>query len=278
MNTRAILLSSALMLTVFTGCQYEKEPVTYEKTFEKVSVDASILSTRTSADGLSPIWTEGDQVAFITADLELCPPFEAVSGGSTSTSFSGEKPEGSSLAYALYPYDKYASFSKSGIMTYLPSKQDGSFSNAIMVAEGNEADGFTFMNVCCLLKLYVPSYLEIEKIEVYREDQVSGDFSVDFDDDELWVHTSSPMSIEDQKAVIVGDGILSGEYYICVLPSDSKELSIAFTDTSGKVAIVSKPFSTGHSFFSGAMKDLGTVGGLSFGDAAPISDPTYSQL
>lgn len=261
------------------SCQSAEQPSS-ERTdeFVPVSVNVSILDTRTSINGVSPAWTEGDQVTFITEDLALCPPFTA-GGSGTATTFSGEKPSGSHLRYALYPYDANASYSKSGIMTSLPSQQDGSFSNAIMVAEGNETDGFIFESACCLLKLNVPSTLNIVKVEAFSENQISGDFGVYSTEKGLQVVTSDPSDISEQKVVVTkGGSVISGIIYIAVLPTGVKELSLAFTDRSGKVATVSKALPSGKPLSYGTMKDLGTVRNLSFGTAAPISDPTYSQL
>lgn len=275
---KSILVSSALLLILSSGCQVEMETNNNETEFERVSVEASILSTRTSVDGLSPVWSEGDQVAFITEDLQVCPPFIADEEGTTTT-FSGEKPSGSRLMYALYPYDPSTSYSKSGIMTTLPSVQDGSFSNAIMVAEGNETDGFIFDNVCCLIKMNVPSSLNIVRVEVFSEEQLTGGFGVYSTEKGLQVVASSPSGISEQKAVVSRNGnIVSGDIYAAILPSEAEKLNLAFINASGKVATVSKALSSGRPLSSGTMKDLGTVRNLSFGAAAPISDPTYSQL
>ena len=273
------LYISALIIPFVFSCQSTDQPAADRtKDFVPVSVDASIIETRTSINGSSPAWTEGDQVAFITEDLELCPPFTANESGAATT-FSGEKPAGSNLRYALYPYDPDASYSKSGIMTSLPSEQDGSFSNAIMVAEGNETDGFIFESVCCILKLDIPSSLNIVRVEAFSEDQITGGFGVYSSEQGLQVVTSDPSDISEQRAVVTHDGsVISGTIYIAILPSGAKELSLAFTDRSGKVATVSKTLPSRKPLSYGTMKELGTAKNLSFGEAAPISNSTYSQL
>lgn len=267
-----------LILPFVFSCQSTEQPVPDRTDLVPVCVNASILDTRTSIDGVSSEWTEGDQIAFITEDLDLCPPFTADESGSTTT-FSGEKPSGSHLRYALYPYDSKASYSKSGIMATLPSQQDGSFASAIMVSEGNEADGFTFESACCILKLNVPSSLNIVKVEVFSEDQLTGRFGVDFANGGLKFTSFDPSAISEQKAVVTkGGSVISGTVYIAILPTGAKELSLAFTDRSGKVATVSKALPSRKPLSYGTIKELGTVKNLTFEEAAPISDPTYSQL
>lgn len=279
MKTAKAIYLAALLAPVLFSCQITEQPVT--DTLVPVSVKASLPpETRTSITGSSPEWTKGDQVAFITeTELALCPPFTA-GGSGASTTFSGQKPSGSRLRYALYPYDASASYSKSGIMTTLPSIQDGKFSSAIMVAEGNETDGFTFRSVCCLLKLNIPSTYNIVKAEVFSEEKISGGFGVYFSDNDLVVTASDPSRIADQRAVVASDNaaVISGIIYIAVLPTEAKKLSVAFTDASGKVATVSKALSSGNPLRSGTIKNLGSVLNLSFGTAAALSDPTYSQL
>ena len=164
-------------------------------------------------------------------------------------------------------------------MTSLPSEQDGSFSNAIMVAEGNETDGFIFESVCCILKLDIPSSLNIVRVEAFSEDRITGGFGVYSTEQGLQVVTSDPSDISEQRAVVTHDGsVISGTIYIAILPSGAKELSLAFTDRSGKVATVSKTLPSRKPLSYGTMKELGTAKNLSFGEAAPISNSTYSQL
>jgi len=277
MKTSRILLLSAV-LPCFLACERDSQPANGQSHMVPVSVEASLVTTKTTIDGLTPLWEKGEQVAFFTTDLELCPAFSAEEGGVKTTVFSGQKPEGSSLAYALYPYSSSASFSKSGIVTSLPAKQDGTISNAVMVASGSESNGFSFLNVCSVVKVNIPASLNIVKVEIIRDDRVSGTFHVTPSGGTLSYGCSDPTSMSDRKVAAVSDDGFSGDVYIALLPSSSTTLNLALTDKDGQVAIVSKTFSSGKPYSSGSLKNLGTLSAPSFGDAAQISDPTYSQL
>ena len=99
-----------------------------------VTVEASVPATKVTLDGNTPLWSEGDQIGIFTEDLVLCPAFTALSGGSATTSFSGQKPEYSVLSTAFFPYDATATFSKSGLELDLPQAQSGKAGDAVMVA------------------------------------------------------------------------------------------------------------------------------------------------
>jgi len=241
-----------------------------------VTIDASVPETRVSLSDNLPVWEKGDRIGVFTSDMVLCPAFTAGNGGSSTTSFSGQKPEWSTLAYAFYPYDADASFSKDAIALSLPESQSGKAGEAVMVATGNEEDGFEFQNVCSLVRMTIPQSLNVRKVELYREDRVSGSFTVE--PASLQVTASEPATHMDRRAEFSGASALSGEYTLAVLPSSSKTLEMAFTDGQGKVALVNTAFKTGKPYEAGRIKNLGSVGGiLSFNDAALVADPTGSH-
>lgn len=277
------LLIFGCIAAVFTAisCQKEADSANPALTTGKlvpVKVEATVPQTRVTLfpDGNLPAWTQGDKIGIFTADKVLCPPFTAQAGGSASTTFSGQKPEYSHLTTAFFPYDVNATLGASGIGLTLPQSQSGRIADAVMVGTGNENDGFTFQNVCSVLRLQIPASLDIRKVEVVRDDRVTGPFTVSTD---LRISSSTPTSYLEKRAEVAGNTALSGEILLSVLPSSSKKLQMALTRSDGKVAFVNTTFTSGKGFEAGRIKNLGQASNsLTFHDAALVADPTNQQL
>lgn len=275
------LLALGCIAAVFTAISCQKEadmadPAPATGKFVPVTVKATVPETRVSLDGNLPVWTKGDQIGVFTADRVLCPPFTAQTGGSASTTFSGEKPEQSRLTTAFFPYDANAVLDDAGLSLTLPQSQSGKIADAVMVGTGNENDGFSFKNVCALLRMNVPASLGVRKIEVVRDDRVTGPFTVGSD---FSISSADPTSYLEKRAEVAGTSALSGEILISVLPSTSKLLQMALTRADGKVAFINTTFTSGKAFEAGRIKNLGQAGSsLTFHDAALIADPAEKQL
>lgn len=270
-------LLAAVMAVASCTKEIQGTDSTARAPYVDVTVEGSVPATKVTLDGVTPLWEKGDKVGLFTEGLVLCPAFTADAGGAASTTFSGQKPEGSALAYAFYPYDASATYSKSGMSLTLPRKQSGSAHDAVMVATGSEKDGFTFHNVLSLVRFKVPASLGVRKVEIVRDDRVNGPFTVDTGS--FGITSTAPASYVDSRVEIGGTSALSGEYVLAVLPSTSKKLEMALTDGTGKVAFVSTAFPSGNAFVAGRIKNLGTVPAtLSFHDAALVADPTNTQL
>ena len=275
------LLALGCIAAVFTAISCQKEAVTadpapFTRKFVPVTFKASVPETRVSLNGNLPLWTKGDQIGVFTAEKVFCPPFTAQTGGSSSTTFSGEKPEWSHLTTAFFPYDANAVLGSSGLSLTLPQSQSGKITDAVMVGTGNENDGFTFHNVCALLRMDVPASLDIRKIEVVRDDRVTGPFTVGSG---FSISSADPTSYLEKRAQVAGTSALSGEILISVLPSTSKLLQMALTRADGKVAFVNTTFTSGKAYEAGRIKNLGQAdASLTFHDAALLADPTDKQL
>ena len=277
------LLTLGCVAAVFTAISCQKEADTAHTApatgkLVPVTVEATVPETRVSLypGGNLPAWTQGDQIGIFTADKVLCPPFTAKTGGSASTTFSGQKPEHSHLTTAFFPYDANATLGAAGIDLTLPQSQSGRIADAVMVGTGNENDGFTFQNVCAVLRMRIPASLDIRKVEVVREDRVTGPFNVDTD---LRITSEAPTSYLEKRAEVAGASALSGEVLLSVLPSSSKNFQMALTRSDGKVAFVNTTFTSGKGFEAGRIKNLGQVStSLTFHDAALVADPSDKQL
>ena len=280
MKTLHCILGFLAAALAIASCTKEEDFETSSETnynLVDVTVKASFPDTRVTLDGTTPLWTKGDRIGIFTEDLVLCPPFTANSGGSKSTTFSGQKPEYSVLATAFFPYDASATVSQEGICLTLPRKQSGTVTDAVMVGTGNGTDGFSFRNVCSLVRLTLPVSMNIRKVELIRSDRVTGPFTVDTDT--FSVSSDAPSTYLDSRAEITGTSAMSGEYIFAVLPSASKKLEMAMTNDAGRIAFVSTTFKTGNAFVAGRIKNLGTVpASLEFYDAALVADSTNTQL
>ncbi len=256
------LLAFGCIAAVFTAISCQKEADTAHTApatgkLVPVTVEATVPETRVtlSTGGNLPAWTQGDKIGIFTADKVLCPPFTAKTGGSASTTFSGQKPEYSHLTTAFFPYDANATLGAAGIGLTLPQSQSGRIADAMMVGTGNENDGFTFQNVCSVLRMQIPASLNLR------------------------ITSSTPSSYLEKRAEVAGTSALSGEILLSVLPSTSKTLQMALTRSDGKVAFVNTTFTSGKGFEAGRIKNLGQASAsLTFYDAALVADPTNQQL
>ena len=277
MKTLHVLGCIAAVFAVIS-CQKEVQTDPESGRLVPVTVRAIVPETRVSLpqDGNLPVWNQGDQIGIFTADKVLCPPFTALSGGYSGTTFSGEKPEGSVLATAFFPYDANVTQDASGLALTLAQSQSGTIADALMAGTGNQQDGFTFRNVCALLRLTIPAGLDIRKVEVVRDDRVTGPFTLGSD---FSISSQAPASYLEKRAEVAATSALSGEILISVLPSASKQLQMALTRSDGKVAFVNTTFPSGKAYEAGRIKNLGQAGpSLTFHDAALVADPTDKQL
>ena len=244
--------------------------------FEAVTVEVGFApETRVSLSGTSPVWTAGDKISMFTSDGTQC-TLAADKGGSTVTTFSGMKPIGTTLTTAFFPYCASYSQSKTGFALNLPQKQDGTAANAMMMGIGSQDGGYTFVNINSVVKMNVPSSLSISKIELVRDDQVAGSFTLVPSGSSFSISSPSLVADADKRVTVSSAGALSGDVYIATLPSSSKSYTLIFTNTSGKIAVKSGTFAKAYT--AGTIKDLGTVKSLTFGDVAAVSGPASSQL
>ena len=240
-----------------------------------VTLTGSIPETRVSLDGVTPKWTAGDRLAILTADGALCPAFTADQGGSATTTFSGTKPDGSTLSFALFPYSSYVSQSGGNYTLSLPATQDGTLGNAVMAAKVPAGEGeMVFSNLLTVVRVSIPSGMRITRIELQRSDRVSGSFTVN--GSTLAVTPAASPTDADKRVVVEKSAGFSGEdVLISVLPSSSKHLDLLLTNAEGKMALVSKTLKT--DFSAGHLKTATVPSNLVFSDVAKIGASTAAQ-
>lgn len=266
MKKYSFALACAAALTVAAACQ--KESMSPDG-MVPVTINASLPDTKVSIDGVSPKWQSGDKIAVFTTDGTLCPAFTTSDSGSQSASFSGTKPEGSTLGAAVYPYSAAVSMSGGTITIEVPAEQDGTAATAVMASP---ADGsFNFSNLLSVVKLNVPYSLDIRKIEILRDAPACGKASLNSSTMALTVPSGGATNVS-----ISTGSTLSGDIYVSLLPSSSSKLEMVLTNGYGKMALISKNMGSGAS--AGHIKNLGSVPStLSFSDTALIGDATSTQ-
>ena len=280
---KLLFLSGALAVLLAASC--EKKVVETDFTEEIRMVPVTLTGTlpetaeadsRVTLDGVTPKWTAGDPVAlFTTSGVRCTDPFTAQTGGSATTTFSGTKPDGSTLAFAVFPASSAVSVSGGTYTLTLPAEQDGTVGSAIMAAAvGPGEEAMSFRNLCNVVKLSIPASLNVRKIELLRDDAVSGTFTVN--GGTLAVTTPSSPADAAKRVTATRSSAFSGEVYLSVLPSSSKKIRMVLTNASGHSALVEKDLSTAYT--GGHLKNLGAVPStLSFTDVAKIGSSTGTQ-
>ncbi len=265
-------LFSALLAVACEKKSTEADFPLSEPQMVPASVTASIGETRVCLDGVSPKWTSGDQIAVFTTSGTKCPAFSTSDSGSTA-SFSGTKPDGSVLGFAIYPYSSAVSVASGSYTVTVPSEQDGSLGNAVMAARA-DGEALAFQNLCSVVKLSIPASLSVRKVEIIGENALSGNFTVN--GSTLAVTAPSSPSDAAKRVSVSSSSNLSGDVLVCVIPSGSKKMQLVLTNAGGKCALVSKDMST--ALTAGHIKNLGTVPTtLTFSEVALIGSSTSSQ-
>ena len=244
--------------------------------FEAVTVEAGFApETKVSLSGTSPVWTAGDKISMFTSDGTQC-ALAADKGGSTTTTFTGMKPIGTTLTTAFFPYSASYSQSRTGYALSLPQNQDGTAANAMMMGTGSKESGYTFVNINSVVKMNVPSSLAISKIELIRDDQAAGSFTLTSSGSSFSISSPSTVTEADKHVTVSSSSVFSGDVYIATLPSSTKSYTLIFTNSSGKIAVKSGTFAKAYT--AGTIKNLGVVKSLTFGDVATVSGTASSQL
>lgn len=239
-----------------------------------VTLTGSIPATRATLDGATPKWTAGDRLAVFTTGGTLCPAFTADQGGSATTTFSGSKPDGSTLGFAIYPYSASITVSGGNYTLNLPATQDGTLGSAVMAATVPAEGGMVFSNLLTLVRVTVPAGMRLRRIELQRGDRVCGAFTLS---GSTLAVTPAPSPTDADKRVVVekSAGFSGEDVLLCVLPSASKQIDLVLTRDDGKTALVSKTLQTAYE--PGHLKKATIPSSLTFSDLARIGAETATQ-
>ena len=204
--------------------------------------------TQLGTDGLSILWKKGDALSVFdgTSNNQFT---TTITEPSASASFSGKIAANATDLYALYPYRDKATLTGSKISTFLSNEQNAlvkDFANSAvpLVAKATiqpnadaanpQAVAFQFKNICNLLKIEIPTGLEVHSIliEGNNGELIAGEFDVD-------MASGTPVITVTKGETIVklsanGGTMAAGVYYAAILPVNfTKGLNITFTSGDG---------------------------------------------
>ena len=173
--------------------------------------------TKTSLNGSEVHWSSDDVVAIFDKS-NVKNRFQAVSTNGSNAKFSGEVTSGTTMIYAVYPYNLADSANGSTLNVTIPPEQtskDGSFDEEhnISVAKAAKTpgvevvNGISFKNVCAYLKFTVPAYLsDVAKVTLSSNSIIAGNMAIDY----------------------------SGENPVCTIPAEgSKSISMTGSYAAG---------------------------------------------
>ena len=203
-NISAALFAAAMIFTAASCSKQETPNLPEEPKAETITLSASMelpdSETKTSLDGLSVKWSDGDRISVFFGNNTTNNEFTLSSGdGETSGSFTGEASQASETLYAVYPYKSTMSISGNTVSLTLPAVQTykaGGFADGMnpAVASTYDCGNLEFKNICGILKLdlklpgsddptvalpLVEVKLPIQKIVIYSHtDKLSGEGTV----------------------------------------------------------------------------------------------------
>lgn len=289
MKLQKILLATALVV-LSASCQNQIEnPVDKSDASDvkliPVTFNAQTEETKTTLDGLSIVWEEGDQINVIDNSI-LCEDysaFDATSAGST-TGFSGLIGVDATIFYALYPYDAttqstccaeddLAMFTTT-LKTDQYARPSGLPANTnIAFAKADDQNAFTFHNLCAVVK-FTLTRDDIAAIEIAPNGEealaFAGSINVTLDADGADIErasTTSTKSLSIEPAE--GDTFAPGTYYVCALPgSYDGGITVTFMNSDADEAEISS--TAALTLIAGKIRNLGTIDkNLDFGGDNP---------
>lgn len=188
---RKILFSAvALLALAFLSCN-KSELIPEQENVYTINASIENFGTKTTMDGNTVIWEEGDQIALFTnVDNEVPVLFTLSNGAGTpnGTFTTTEEITGKTFAAALYPYDANARYSSSSekITTNLASSytwKEGANGKASMAAEVMDINNISFKNAGALIALTVNNIpAGYNKISLSSGIKINGATEISFTD------------------------------------------------------------------------------------------------
>lgn len=219
---RTILASAVCMIAA--SCLKDASFESGKQNLSEPLTISTETQTKTSLNGSEVHWSSDDVVA-IFDNSNTKNRFQAVSTNGNNAEFSGEVTSGTTMIYAVYPYDLANSANGSILNVTIPveqSSKEGSFAEEhnISVAKavktpGVEAiEGITFKNVCALLKFTVPAYLtDVTKVTLSSNSVIAGDMVIDYSEE----NPTCTISTEGSKSISMTGSYAAGSTFWFVL-------------------------------------------------------------
>lgn len=249
-KSNAIILSALAVLSVSCAkdnLREKDEPSKPQVALVPMTFSAGTPSTRTAiaTNGKSVNWTADDKIAVFDNKVGDALEFKlAGEGGSTSATFTGSVPEGSTEYYAVYPYTSGAYCSEGDIVGLSISADQTStaanISAGIMAAKADASNKFAFKNATALLKFNITA-TDIAKVVITGagNEKIAGDVELTVDETAALLDETKLT----ETSITVGDGstaLSAGDYYVVIAPKDNLSgLKFTFTSTDGLTAELS---------------------------------------
>lgn len=259
---RTILASAVCMIAA--SCLKDASVESGKHNLSEPLTISTEKQTKTSLNGTEVHWSSDDVVA-IFDNSNTKNKFQAVSTSGSNAEFSGEVTSGTTMVYAVYPYDLANSANGSTLNVTIPIEQtskEGSFAEEhnISVAKAEKApgvetiDGITFKNACALLKFTVPSYLsDVKKITLSSNTIIAGDMTIDYSGENL----TCTMSDEGSKSISMTGSYAAGSTFWFVLaPVTLDGLSVNVETAKG---VYSMSSDNQFEMTAGNYRNLGTL-------------------
>lgn len=259
---RTILASAVCMIAA--SCLKDASFESGKQNLSEPLTISTETQTKTSLNGSEVHWSSDDVVA-IFDNSNIKNRFQAVSTNGNNAEFSGEVTSGTTMIYAVYPYDLANSANGSILNVTIPVEQtskDGSFAEEhnISVAKavktpGVEAvEGITFKNVCALLKFTVPAYLtDVTKVTLSSNSVIAGDMVIDYSEE----NPTCTMSDEGSKSISMTGSYAAGSTFWFVLaPVTLDGLSVNVETSKGTYSMSSD---NQFEMTAGNYRNLGTL-------------------
>ncbi len=274
MKTLRILFSAAALIAAVSCNKEIQDPqVNQESEITKTELipmtfTATTTDTRTTLDGVSINWLSTDKISVF--DGEGNRQF-STSGEGTTVQFSGEASQ-AGVYYAVYPYNKDAAFDGTNmtVTTEFVANQTptpGTFADGLNINAAKSSDNttFHFTNVLSVAKFTLSESnlggKTIKSVKFGSSYPLAGDVVITYGETITATAGSNTVN-EITLANENGSALTDGTYYFVVLPNAGGPITMTFESTDGCTASISA--NLGKPFTAGVIKNLGTVGGLTW--------------
>ena len=277
---RTILASAVCMIAA--SCLKDASFESGKQNLSEPLTISTEKQTKTSLNGTEVHWSSDDVVA-IFDNSNTKNKFQAVSTNGNNAEFSGEVTSGTTMIYAVYPYDLANSANGSILNVTIPVEQtskDGSFAEEhnISVAKaektpGVEAvEGITFKNVCALLKFTVPAYLtDVTKVTLSSNSVIAGDMVINYSEE----NPTCTMSTEGSKSISMTGSYAAGSTFWFVLaPGTLDGINVNVETSKGTYSMSSD---NQFEMTAGNYRNLGTLELKKVQVTSAIAAHTYSE-
>ena len=258
-----IILAALFSVAVFS-CQKESfGGAENARETESATIVAGEM-TKTSLNGNNIYWTSDDVIA-VYDNFSYKNKFNILDAEANYAAFDGEVTTGTTLIYAVYPYQLAGAISGSTIEVTIPVDQTskvGSFAEEhnISVAKGEKTPGVeaiqnvTFKNVGSFLKFTIPSYVEdVKSVTFSTSRAIAGAATVD-------ANADTPVAVvaeNGSKSVTMTGSYPAGSQFMFVLSSGDIQGFTVTVVTEKATWSISR--NTTVTFAPGQYKNLGTL-------------------